>query len=170
MLGRNIETIVDARSAGKSANMPRLSYDGRYLLYTLSDYGCFPIWHPEADLWMMDLTTGNAFPLDIANSNDAESFHNWSLNSRWIVFTSRRDDGLYTQLYFAHIDEQGKASKPFRLPQRNPKEYDAETIYSFNTPDFASKPIDLQKANIHQRLTSKERINTTLKRALETKL
>lgn len=170
MLGRNIETIVDARSAGKSANMPRLSYDGRYLLYTLSDYGCFPIWHPEADLWMMDLTTGNAFPLDNANSNDAESFHNWSLNSRWIVFTSRRDDGLYTQLYIAHVDEQGKASKPFRLPQRNPKEYDAETLYSFNTPDFASKPIDLQKANIHQRLTSKERINTTLKRVLEAKL
>ena len=170
VLGRNIETIVDARSIGKSANMPRLSYDGQYLLYTLSDYGCFPIWHSEADLWMMNLATGETWPLDKANSNDAESFHNWSLNSRWILFTSRRDDGLYTQLYFAHIDEQGKASKPFRLPQQNPKEYDAETIYSFNTPDFASDPIDLQKANIHQRLTSKERISTTLKRVLEAKL
>ena len=162
-LGRSIETIIDARSIGKSANMPRLSYDGRYLLYTLTDYGCFPIWHSEADLWMMDLTTGDTWPLDDANSNDAESFHNWSLNSRWIVFTSRRDDGLYTQLYIAHIDEQGKASKPFRLPQRNPKEYDAETIYSFNTPDFALQPIDLLKTDIRQRLTSKERMATTLK-------
>ena len=170
VLGRTIETIVDARSIGKSANMPRISYDGQHLLYTLSDYGCFPIWHPEADLWMMNLATGDTWELNKANSNDAESFHNWSLNSRWIVFTSRRDDGLYTQLYFAHIDEQGKASKPFRLPQHNPKEYDAETIYSFNTPDFASEPIDLQKANIHQQLTSKERINTTLKRVLEAKL
>ena len=88
-----VDTVVNARSMGKSAVMPRVSYDGRFLLYTLCDYGCFPIWHPEADLWMMNLESGESFPLDKANSTDAESFHNWSLNSRWIVFTSRRDDG-----------------------------------------------------------------------------
>jgi hypothetical protein len=97
-----------------------------------------------------------------ANSADAESFHNWNLNSRWILFTSRRDDGLYTQLYFAHIDKNGKASKPFRLPQKNPKEYDIESVYSFNTPDFAKSPIDLEKRDIYQRLKNTERRNTTL--------
>jgi hypothetical protein len=161
-LGHQADTIVNARQEGKSANMPRLSYDGRFLLYTLSDYGCFPIWHPEADLWMMDLETGMNWPLTEANSTDAESFHNWSLNSRWILFTSRRDDGLYTQLYFAHIDENGQASKPFRLPQRNPKEYDAETIFSFNTPEFAKSPIDLIERDIYQRLIKKERTGTVL--------
>lgn len=161
-LGQHADTIINARSIEKSANMPRLSYDGRFLLYTLSDYGCFPIWHPEADLWMMNLETGANYPLSEANSTDAESFHNWSLNSRWILFTSRRDDGLYTQLYFAHIDENGQASKPFRLPQRHPKEYDAETIYSFNTPEFAKSPIDLTQRDIYQRLLQSERTNTVL--------
>ena len=161
-LGTQVDTIVNARSMGKSANMPRLSYDGRYLLYTISDYGCFPIWHPEADLWMMNLETGKTYPLAEANSTDAESFHNWSINSRWILFTSRRDDGLYTQLYFAHIDKSGKASKPFRLPQRNPKQHDIESVNSFNTPDFAKSPIDLVKRDVYQRLKNQERRNTTL--------
>ena len=161
-LGTRVDTIINARILGKSANMPRLSYDGRFLLYTLSDYGCFPIWHPEADLWMMNLETGETYPLSEANSADAESFHNWSLNSRWILFTSRRDDGLYTQLYFAHIDKNGKASKPFRLPQKNPKEWDIESMNSFNTPDFAKSPIDLAKREIYQRLKNTERRNTTL--------
>lgn len=161
-LGTQVDTIIHARKLGKSANMPRLSYDGRFMLYTISDYGCFPIWHPEADLWMMNMETGEIYPLDEANSGDAESFHNWSLNSRWILFTSRRDDGLYTQLYFAHIDQDGKASKPFRLPLKNPKEYDVERVNSFNTPDFAKSPIDLTKGEIYQRLMNQERRRTTL--------
>ncbi len=161
-LGAQVDTIIQARKLGKSANMPRLSYDGRFMLYTISDYGCFPIWHPEADLWMMNMETGETYPLDEANSGDAESFHNWSLNSRWILFTSRRDNSLYTQLYFAHIDRDGKASKPFRLPQKNPKEYDVESVNSFNTPDFAKSPIDLTKGEIYQRLMNQERRRTTL--------
>jgi Tol biopolymer transport system component len=144
--------------------MPRISYDGRFLLYTLSDYGCFPIWHPEADLWMMDLTSGENYPLTAVNSHDSESFHNWSLNSRWILFTSRRDDGLYTQLYLAHIDADGKASKPFRLPQQNPREFDLENIYSFNTPEFTKSTIEISEEQISQQLMLQERITTALRK------
>ena len=158
-----VDTMINARILGKSANMPRVSYDGKFLLYTLSDYGCFPIWHPEADLWMMNMENGETFPLNTANSTDSESFHNWSLNSRWILFTSRRDDGLYTQLYFAHVDNEGHVSKPFRLPQQNPKEHDAETIYSYNTPDFAKTPVNLQATDIYQRILDSQHTQTTLK-------
>lgn len=153
------DTLVNARSLGKSADMPRVSYDGRFLLYTLCDYGCFPIWHPEADLWMMNINDGTTYPLTEANSSDADSFHNWSLNSHWIVFTSRRHDGLYTKLYLAHIDHAGHASKAFRLPQRNPLEYDAETIWSFNTPDFASAPIT--HTDLYSEIMRTQRIPTT---------
>ena len=155
-----VDTVVYARSMGKSAVMPRVSYDGRYLLYTLCDYGCFPIWHPESDLWMTDLENGESFPLEQANSTNAESFHNWSLNSRWIVFTSRRDDGLYTKLYLAHINKDGRADKAFCLPQRNPQEYDAETIWSFNTPEFAIAPISLDRETLYRQILSEQRKKT----------
>ena len=159
----DVETVVNARASDKSANMPRISYDGRFLLYTVCDYGCFPIWHSESDLWMKDLESGEERPLETANSTDAESFHNWSLNSRWIVFTSRRDDGLYTQLYIAHIASDGTVAKPFRLPQRHPQEYDAETIYSFNTPDFASRPMTVERKSLGESILSSERQPTQLK-------
>ena len=158
----NVDIVVDACSVGKSAVMPRISYDGKFLLYTICDYGCFPIWHPEADLWMKDLETGVSFPLVKANSTDSESFHNWSKNSKWIVFTSRRDDGLYTRLYFAHIGSDGQADKAFCLPQRNPQEYYAETIWSFNTPEFASSPINLDRGSICRKILSGERKKTTV--------
>jgi Tol biopolymer transport system component len=131
---------VDAEAQGKSLSFPRPSYDGRFLCYTLSDYGQFSIWHHESDLWLLDLTTGESRPMAGANSEDTESFHNWSTNSRWLVFSSRRDDGLYTRPYFCHVDAKGIVSKAFMLPQRNSRRFYRERFYSFNVPDFIIGP------------------------------
>lgn len=156
--GDKIDTIVNAAHGGKSISFPRPSYDGRYLMYTLFDYGNFPIWHKEADLWLVDLQTGEEHPLTPMNSTDTESFHNWSSNSRWCVFSSRRDDGRYTRLYLAHIDEKGNASKPFLLPQKKPIEYYKELPYSYNVPDFVNKHINLNTKELSERLLSNERV------------
>ena len=114
--GNRIDTIVDAVARHKSVSFPRPSYDGRFLCYTLSDYGQFSIWHHEADLYLLDLATGESRIMKGANSEDTESFHNWSTNSRWLVLSSRRDDGLYTRPYFCHIDAEGNVTKAFMLP------------------------------------------------------
>lgn len=140
-LGLQVDTLINAATTGKSVTWPRPSYDGRYIMFTQTDYGYFSIWHPEADLWLLDMKTGETRPLDEVNSPRAESLHNWTPNSRWFLFTSRRDDGLYSRIYIASLDANGKATKPFLLPQRNPKEYYRLSLYSFNTPDFASRPI-----------------------------
>ena len=138
--GDQIETVVDAASQQKSVSFPRPSYDGRFLCYTLSDYGQFSIWHHEADLWLLDLTTGQSRLMDGANSKDTESFHNWSTNSRWLVLSSRRDDGLFTRPYFCHIDKEGNVTKAFMLPQRNPRQFYRGRFMSFNVPDFITAP------------------------------
>lgn len=146
--GNRIDTIIDAKTLYKSVSFPRPSYDGRYLCYTLSDYGQFSIWHHEADLWLLDLSTGEKRPMAGANSKDTESFHNWSTNSRWLVLSSRRDDGLYTRPYFCHVDSKGNVSKAFMLPQRNPRRFYRERFFSFNVPEFIMSPthFDGQKA------------------------
>ena len=146
--------------AGKSVSFPRPSYDGRYLMYTQTDYGYFTIWHPEADLWLLDLQTGVSRPMTEVNSDRAESWHNWSVNSGWFLFTSRRENGLYTQIYLASIDTTGKATKPFLLPQRDPKQYYQNMLYSFNIPDFTSKPVDYDSYQTARKLNGQERVAT----------
>ena len=138
--GNRIDIIVDAVAQYKSVSFPRPSYDGRYLCYTLSDFGQFSIWHHEADLYLLDLATGESRPMTEANSDDTESFHNWSTNSRWLVVSSRRDDGLFTRPYFCHVDAKGNVTKAFMLPQRNPRRFYRERFLSFNVPDFIIGP------------------------------
>ena len=159
-IGEKVDTLVNADQTGKSVTWPRPSYDGRYIMYTQLDYGYFSAWHPEADLWLLVLQTGETRPLDEVNSDCAESLHNWSSNSRWFFFTTRRHDGLYTQIYFSSLDAQGKATKPFLLPQQNPKRYYQRSIYSFNTPDFISKPIKINSEDLIRSLRSESRVET----------
>jgi len=126
---------VDTLATTSSVCHPRISPDGRFLLYTVADYGTFPIWHPEADLQMMNLTTGTTDSLAIVNSAKSDTYHAWSSNSRWFVFASKRDDGLYGKPYFCYIDKEGKAHKPFCLPQEHPAFYD-NNLKSFNAPEL----------------------------------
>jgi Tol biopolymer transport system component len=142
---------------------PRPSYDGKYILFTLIDYGYFSIWHEESEQWLLDLKTGEARPLKEINSPRADSYHNWNVNSHWIVFTSRRDDGLYSRLYFASVDDKGEFTKPFMLPQRHPKKYYDESVYSFNTPDFTKRKVDFDDRAAASEVMSDRRVETKVK-------
>jgi hypothetical protein len=136
VFGNYIDTLVNMSGAeGKSVSFPRPSPDGRFILFCVSDYGTFPIWHPETDLVLMDLQTGKTINTDEVNSNYSDTYHSWSSNSRWFVFASKRDDGFYGKPYFAYVDNDGKVHKPFVLPQRDPYYYDY-TFKSFNIPEL----------------------------------
>lgn len=136
------ETLFDAPAAGKSVSFPKASPSGRWLLFTLSDYGNFSIWHPESDQWIMDLTDGSMRPLDEVNSDNIDSYHSWASNGDWIVFSSKRLDGLWARPYIAYFDkETGRAGKPFVLPQPDPLFYDNFTK-TFNIPELVKRPIE----------------------------
>ena len=139
-IGTTVDTLVKcntmaSQSTGQSVCHPRISPDGRLLLYTVADYGTFPIWHPEADLQMLNLETGTIDSLQAVNSQKSDTYHSWSSNSRWFVFASKRDDGLFGKPYFCYVDKTGRAHKPFCLPQRHPTYYD-NTLKSFNAPEL----------------------------------
>ncbi len=136
------EIVFQADSLGKSATLPRISPDGRYLVFTLGNYGCFHIWHHEADLWLIDLATGKFDKMKGINSDDTESYHSWSSNGRWMVVSSRREDANFTRPFIAHVDEQGRASKPFALPQADP-DYHRQFMKSYNIPEFMTGPVEI---------------------------
>jgi dipeptidyl aminopeptidase/acylaminoacyl peptidase len=140
------DTVFKASDYGRSATFPRISPDGRYLLFTLGSYGNFHIWHKNSDLYLLDMEKKTVSAMSELNSSSVESYHSWSSNGRWIVFSSRRDDGSYTRPYIAYFNG-GMASKPFILPQKDPLFYDT-FFKSYNIPEFMTEPVRISRRKL----------------------
>lgn len=155
-VGTTVDTLIHRAATAsqhtkQSVCHPRISPDGHHLLFTVQAYGTFPIWHQESDLRMMDLQTGAVDSLTLVNSDKSDTYHSWSSNSRWFVFASKRDDGLFGKPYFCYVDRNGKAHKPFCLPQKSPTFYD-NTLKSFNTPELSKGEIPFDATDIEKAL------------------
>lgn len=148
-----VDTIYQAAAQGKSISFPRVSPDGKYVMFCMSDYGNFSIWHPESDLYLLNLETKELTKPDI-NSNQTESYHTWSSTGKWLVFSSRRIDGLYTRPYFSHFDGYGHFSKPFILPQEDPSYYEG-FMKSYNIPELVTSKVNLDPRIISGELGKK---------------
>ena len=146
--GESVDTLYNAAVLGGSVSFPRISPDGRFLAFTLGRYGNFSIWHKDADVYFIDLQDGSISAMAALNSADVESYHSWSGNSRWMVVSSRRDDGLYTRPYISYVDALGQAHKPFLLPQKDPKKYYDSQMFSYNIPEFVEGKIELNGRQI----------------------
>lgn len=140
---------MDCAAIGKSASVPRVSPDGRYVLFTLADFGQFHVWHNSADLYIKDLQTGEIRPLTAINSDAADSYHAWSSNGRWIVVASRRDDGSYTRIYMAYFDRDGQSRKAFLLPQEDP-EQNILLMKSYNVPELTRTPVSVSPEELQR--------------------
>lgn len=141
------ELVYDAVSQDKSATLPRISPDGRYLLFAEGRYGCFHSRHEEADIVCIPLRQdtalvekSSALDLTLANSKGySESYPTWSSNGHWIMIASRRPDGNYSRVYFAYFKD-GKVGKAFLLPQEDPEE-NTLRLKSYNRPEFMVEPV-----------------------------
>ena len=143
-----IEMIFNASAINRSVSFPRVSPDGNYIVITLHNYGCFPIWHKEADLYEIDLRTMKASKMGL-NSDFTDSYHSWSSNSRWLVFSSKRIDGLTARFFISYIDENGASGKPFILPQKDPEFY-RRLLKSFNLPEFSTLEVKVNPGKIRK--------------------
>lgn len=138
------ETVLAAATVGGSLLTPRISPDGRWLLFCRTDYGCFPVFQPSSDLYLLDLKSGTWRRLDI-NSDQADSWHSWSSNGRWIAFSSKRRDGVFTQTYLAHVNDKGEVARPVLVPRRDPASYD-ELPYTQSVPELVTAPVPVTPA------------------------
>lgn len=161
--GLQVDTLLNGPATDKSYVLARPSYDGRWLMYCVCSRGNFPVSQDDADLWLMDLKTGKTRALTEVNSQQCEAYHNWSDNSRWFVFSSKREDGMYTKLYLACIDEQGRVSKPFLLPQRNPRKYYQELMDAYNVPDFTKTKVELDAHEAYRQVFDNKREQVKIK-------
>ena len=131
LIGEQVDTVWSARTNNGSVCHPKASPDGRWLMFTVADYGTFPLFHPECALYLADLQSGEIRPMNEIKGNKSDSYHSWSSNSRWFVFASKRGDGQYGKPYFCHLDADGV------LPQESSRFY-LYNLKSFNVPDLGN--------------------------------
>ena len=140
------EMLVSSKETGMSVSFPQVSPDGQTVLFCLADYGYFTINNFTSNLYLLDLGTGKMSILQV-NSDQSESFPSWSGNGRWILFSSKRYDGMITFPFLSYIDSTGTAHKPFVVPLKNPRSYNTR-LTNFNRPVFISDKIKLTQKEI----------------------
>ncbi len=160
------ETVLSAKDTGQSILEPRISPDGRWLLVCLCQYGCFPVYQQSSDLYLIDLEaaqrTGRyAYRRLEVNSDESESWHSWSSNSRWIAFSSKRANGTFTRTYLSYVDPNGVAHKPLLLPQKDPTYYES-CLWTYSVPELTLEPVRVAKENLGRAVRGARQVNVQM--------
>jgi hypothetical protein len=160
------ETVLSAQDTGQSILEPRISPDGRWLLFCMCQYGCFPVYQQSSDLYLIDLDAAERSGrceyrrLEV-NSDESESWHSWSSNSRWIAFSSKRGNGTFTRTYISYIDPNGAAHKPLLLPQKDPTHYDS-CLWTYSVPELTTEPVQVAKEDLGRVVRGSRRVNVEM--------
>jgi Tol biopolymer transport system component len=157
----DIEPVLMASELGFSVAHPKPSPDGKYILFCMLEYSYFPLYKPNSDLYLLDTQTKEFHKAEQINSARAESYHCWSSNGRWLVLSSKRQDGICTHPYFSYFDSSGNFSKPFLLPQKDP-EYHQKRVIVYNIPEFIKGPVNISPQNLIKTAWSRKIIKAKL--------
>jgi Tol biopolymer transport system component len=149
--------------SGGSFGVPRISPDGTFLIATYSRHAGNPIRAysvlvgvplvkiTQSSPQLTSLSVTNVAPAAYAKTSArlltkitdpngrGDSWASFSSNGKWLMFASKRIDGYYTQVWFAHVDAEPSAQKsnPFPLPQQTGRYY-KQTPKAFNLPEFTT--------------------------------
>lgn len=155
------EPVLLSRNTGRSMNQPRISPDGRWLTFNGCDYSCWPSYHTDADLYIVDLKKAaesgrfESRKMEI-NTERCESWHTWSSNSRWMVFSSKKDNPLFNRSYITYVHEDGSLSKAFVVPQKNPLFYDSYPK-TYTIPELVTGPVKIRAEKLSRIIRSNDK-------------
>jgi len=130
--GGTPQPIEGASNNGMSNYFPKYSPDGKWIVFTKSK--SYMLLQLDSELWIVPTAGGEARRLR-HNTPRMNSWHSWSSNSRWLVFSSKVN-GPYTQLFLTHIDDDGNDSPPVLLERFTSPDRAA------NIPEFVNLPGD----------------------------
>ena len=102
------EPIRGASNNGMSNNFPKISPDGRWIVFVKCRNA--QLMRPDSELYIVPVAGGTARRMR-ANTSLMNSWHSFSPNGRWLVFSSK-SRSPYTQMFLTHIDENGNDSPP----------------------------------------------------------
>jgi Flp pilus assembly protein TadD len=128
--GGKAEPIKGASHNGKSNYFAKFSPDGKWIIFCKAEN--YMLLMPDSELFIIPAEGGEARRLR-ANTPRMNSWHSWSSNGRWLVFSSKANTA-YTQLFLTHIDENGDSTPPVLLERFTGPDRAA------NIPEFVPLP------------------------------
>jgi Flp pilus assembly protein TadD len=128
--GGKAEPIAGASANGMSNSFPKISPDGRWIVFVEAHNGL--LMRPDGKLYIVPFEGGEA-RLMRANMSPMNSWHSWSPNGRWLVFSSK-SRGPYTRMFLTHVDTDGNDSPPNYID--NP----TAANRAVNLPEFVNIP------------------------------
>lgn len=137
--GGTPEPIAGASANGMSNSFPKVSPDGRWIVFVQSRNG--QLMRPDSKLYIVPFHGGKARLMN-CNTPLMNSWHSFSPNGRWMVFSSK-SRSPYTQMFLTHIDENGNDSPAILI------ENSTAANRAVNIPEFVNIPQDgLQKIDV----------------------
>jgi len=130
--GGRAEPIAGASRNGMSNSFPRVSPDGRWIVFVQSRNG--QLMRPDGLLHIVPSKGGKARRM-VCNTPLMNSWHSFAPNGRWMVFSSK-GRSPYTQMFLTHIDEQGNDSPAVLVENATAANRAA------NLPEFVNIPAD----------------------------
>ena len=134
--GGTPEPLAGASFNGLSNYFPRYSPDGKWIVFCRA--ANYMLLQPDSELYVIPAEGGQARRLR-ANTTRMNSWHSFSPNGRWLVF-SGKPDSAYTRLYLTHIDENGESTPPVVL------EHLTSPDRAANIPEFVNaSPVAIRR-------------------------
>ena len=124
--------IKGASENNKSNYFARYSPDGKWIVFCQAEN--FMLLQPDSKLYIMPANGGEPRLMN-CNAGEMNSWHSFSPNSKWMVFSTKHF-GAYTQLFLTHIDENGNDTPPIWLEQLTVNKKAA------NIPEFVNIDFD----------------------------
>lgn len=143
--------IKGASDNGMSNYFPKITPDGKWLVFTQAE--SFMLLQPDSKLYIVPAEGGEARLMN-ANMATMNSWHSFSPNGRWMVFSSKAR-GPYTQLWLTHLDENGNDTPPVILEHLMTEERAANIPEFLNVvPGSVEKLVDQfsEGGNYHYRV------------------
>jgi tetratricopeptide (TPR) repeat protein len=128
--GGKAEPIAGASRNGMSNSFPKISPDGRWIVFVEARNGL--LMRPDSQLYIVPAAGGPARRMR-CNTPLMNSWHSFSPNGRWLVFSSK-SRSPYTQMFLTHIDAEGRDSPAILI------ENSTAANRAVNIPEFVNIP------------------------------
>lgn len=109
--GGKPEPIAGAGSNGMSNSFPKVTPDGKWIVFVQSRNG--QLMRPDGRLHIVPIEGGTARAMH-CNLPLMNSWHSFSPNGRWMVFSSKSNTP-YTQMFLTHLDADGNDTPPILI-------------------------------------------------------